>query len=87
MDAFKMAQDKNPGIEREKVSGFVLLLGTGPGFIEAGEDREIAVETAVKILEERDTVVIVSKLQSKFGKTFVTKDQLILTRKTEKEDI
>ena len=87
MDAFKMAQDKNPGIEREKVSGFVLLLGAGPGLIEVGEDREIAVESAVKILEERDTVVIVSKLQSKFGKTFVTKDQLILTRRTEKEDI
>jgi F420-0:gamma-glutamyl ligase len=69
------------------VTGFVLLLGAGPELIEAGEDREIAVDNAVKILEERDTVVIVSKLQSKFGDTFVTKDQLILTRRTEKEDV
>jgi F420-0:gamma-glutamyl ligase len=85
--AFKMAQGKNPGIEREKVTGFVLLIGAGHELIEAGEDREIAVNKAVRILEERDTVVVVSKLQSKFGNSFVTKDQLILTRKTEKEDI
>jgi len=82
-----MAQGKNPGVEREKVVGFVLLLGAGQELIEAGEDREIAINKAVKVLEERDTVVVVSKLQSKFGDSFVTKDQLILTRKTEKEDI
>ena len=87
MEAFKMAQGKNPGVDREKASGFVLLSGAGPELIEAGPDREIAVEKAVKILEGRDTVVIVSKLQSKFGNTFVTKDQLILTRRTEKEDM
>jgi hypothetical protein len=87
VDAFKMAQGKNPGIEREKVTGFVLQLGAGNELIETGPDREIAVDKAVRILEERDTVVVVSKLQSKFGNTFVTKDQLILTRKTEKEDI
>lgn len=82
-----MAQERNPGIERKKVTGFVLLLGAGPELIEAGEDREKAVAEAVNILGERDTVIIVSKLQSKFGDTFVTKDQLILTRRTEKEDI
>jgi len=82
-----MAQGRNPGIEREKMTGFVLLIGAGPELIEAGEDREIAITKAIKILEEQDTVVIVSKLQSKFGNSFVTKDQLILTRRTEKEDI
>ena len=82
-----MAQGRNPGIEREKMTGFVLLVGAVPEFIEAGLDREVAVNKAIKILEGRDTVVIVSKLQSKFGNTFVTKDQLILTRRTEKEDI
>lgn len=81
-----MAQEENPGVEREKVSGFVLMMGAGPELIEAGDDREIAVDKAVKILEERDTVVFVSKLQSKFGNTFVTKDQLILTRRLDKED-
>ncbi len=82
-----MAQVKNPGIEREKVTGFVLLRGPVPELIEAGFDREAAIDKAVRILEEQDTVVIVSKLQSKFGDTFVTKDQLIFTRRTEKEDI
>lgn len=51
--------------------------------VEAGEDREIAIEKAVKILEEKDTIVFVSKLQSKIGSNYVTKDQLILTRKSE----
>ena len=82
-----MAQGKNPGIEREKMTGFVLLIGAGPEVIEAGDDREVAINKAIKILEEQDTVVIVSKLQSKFGNTFVTKDQLILSRRTEKEDM
>ncbi|KKL00326.1 hypothetical protein LCGC14_2628810 [marine sediment metagenome] len=82
-----MAQGKNPGIEREKMTGFVLLIGAGPEVIEAGDDREVAINKAIKILEEQDTVVIVSKLQSKFGNSFVTKDQLILTRKTDKEDM
>jgi hypothetical protein len=82
-----MAQGKNPDIEREKVTGFVLLIGASPEFIDAGLDREVAVNKAIKILEEQDTVVVVSKLQSKFGNSFVTKDQLILTRRTEKEDI
>lgn len=82
-----MAQGRNPGIEREKMTGFVLLIGAGPELIDAGQDREVAINKAIKILEEQDTVVIVSKLQSKFGNSFVTKDQLILTRRTEKEDI
>ncbi len=87
MDAFKLAQEKNPNVTREKVTGFVLLLGSGPELISAGEDREVAIDKAISILEERDTVIIVSKLQSKFGNTFVTKDQLILTRRTEKEEV
>ncbi len=82
-----MAQGKNPGIEREKMAGFVLMIGAGPELIEAGEDREIAIDKAIKVLEEQDTVVIVSKLQSKFGNTFVTKDQLIFSRRINKEDI
>jgi hypothetical protein len=83
MEAFKTAQTLEPAAEREKVSGFVLFVGTGPAIIPAGEDREAAVERAVEILNQNDTVVFLSKLQSKFGNTFVTKDQLILTRKSE----
>ena len=63
--------------------GFILLVGSGPTVIEAGEDREFAIEKAVEILQEKDTVVFVSKLQSKFGEVLVTKDQLMLTRKSE----
>jgi UDP-N-acetylmuramyl tripeptide synthase len=65
------------------VGGFILLVGSGPTVIDAGEDRESAIEKAVEILQENDTVVFVSKLQSKFGEVLVTKDQLILTRKSE----
>jgi len=65
------------------VRGFILLVGSGPTVIEAGEDREAAIEKAVEILQEKDTVVFVSKLQSKFGEVLVTKDQLMLTRKSE----
>lgn len=83
MEAFKTAQTLEPTAEREKVSGFVLFVGTGPTIISVGEDREAAVERAVEILNQNDTVVFLSKLQSKFGNTFVTKDQLILTRKSE----
>ncbi len=65
------------------MGGFILLVGSGPTVIDAGEDRESAIEKAVEILQENDTVVFVSKLQSKFGEVLVTKDQLILTRKSE----
>ena len=81
MGAFKAAQKLAPQAEREKAVGFVLLVGSGQAVIKAGEDRDYAIEKAVEILEENDTVVFVSKLQSKFGKILVTKDQLILTRK------
>lgn len=83
MDAFKTAQALEPSADREKSQGFVLFVGAGPDIIEAGTDREAAVEKAVEILNENDTVVFVSKLQSKFGNVFVTKDQLVLTRKSE----
>ena len=83
MEAFKTAQALEPTAEREKASGFVLLVGAGPEVIKVGEDREAAVEKAVEILNQNDTVVFLSKLQSKFGNVFVTKDQLILTRKSE----
>jgi F420-0:gamma-glutamyl ligase len=72
-----------PTADREKVSGFVLLVGSGPQVLAAGEDREAAIQQAVKILEEKDTIVFVSKLQSKIGNNLVTKDQLVLTRKFE----
>jgi len=65
------------------VGGFILLVGSGQTVIETGEDREFAIEKAVEILEENDTVVFVSKLQAKFGEVLVTKDQLMLTRKSE----
>ncbi len=80
MDAFKTAQALEPSAEREKVGGFVLFVGAGPDIIEAGTDREAAVEKAVEILNQNDTVILLSKLQSKFGDVFVTKDQLMLHR-------
>ena len=82
-DAFKALSRLDAGGEREKVSGFVLLVGSGSQVLSAGEDRELAVERAVKILEEKDTVVFLSKLQFKVGEgTAVAKDQLVLSRKT-----
>lgn len=83
MEAFKTAQALAPAAAREKISGFVLLVGPGPEIIMAGEDREAAVKKAVEILNQNDTVVFLSKLQSKFGDILVTKDQLIFTRKIE----
>jgi len=83
MDAFKTAQALEPSSQREKVGGFVLFVGSGPDVIEVGLDREVAVEKAVEILKENDTAVFLSKLQSKFGEVYVTKDQLILTRKSD----
>ena len=83
IDAFKKAQDFFPGANREKINGFVLLVGSGPQVIEAGQDREKAIAKAISIIEENDTLVFVSKLQSKIGKNLVTKDQLILSRKYE----
>ncbi len=80
MRAFKTAQALEPSAEREKVGGFVLLVGAGPDVIEAGLDREAAIEKAVEILKDNDTIVFLSKLQSKFGNVFVTKDQLIFKR-------
>jgi hypothetical protein len=86
MDAFKTAQALEPSALREKVGGFVLFVGAGPDVIEAGDDREVAVEKAVEILKGNDTVVFLSKLQSKFGEVYVTKDQLILTRKNQNKE-
>ncbi len=80
MDAFKTAQALEPSAEREKVGGFVLFVGAGPDIVDAGTDREAAVEKAVEILKQNDTVIFLSKLQSKFGDIFVTKDQLMLHR-------
>jgi hypothetical protein len=81
MDAFRLAQGLDPNADREKVSGFLLLIGSGPTVVAAGEDRDRAVEKAAQILQEKDTIIVVSKIQSRFGNIFVTKDQLILTRK------
>ena len=80
MDAFKTAQTLEPSSKREKVGGFVLFVGVSPDVLMVGDDREVAVEKAVDILKENDTVVFLSKLQSKFGEVFVTKDQLMLHR-------
>ena len=81
MDAFKTAQALEPSAKREKVGGFVLFVGADPEIIEVGLDREVAVEKAVEILNKDETVVFLAKLQSKFGEVYVTKDQLIFTRK------
>lgn len=83
MEAFRKAQELCPDADREKASGFMLLVGSGPSVIEAGEDRDLAIEKAVEILNERDTVVFLSKAQTRIGQALVTKDQLILTRKSE----
>ena len=59
------------------------MIGAGPEILEVGADRDVAVQKAVAVLEKKDTVVFLSKLQSKFGEAFITKDQLIFTRKSE----
>lgn len=73
-----------PSAEREKLEGFILFVGTGPEVLSAGTDREAAIEKAVEILKENDTIVFLSKLQSRFGEVYVTKDQLILHRENSK---
>jgi UDP-N-acetylmuramyl tripeptide synthase len=78
-----MAQSLEPEFKSEKISGFVLLVGSEPTIVPMGEDREAAIEKAVEILSENDTVVFLSKLQSKFGEVLVTKDQMILYRKND----
>ena len=80
MNAFKTAQALEPFANREKMEGFVLFVGAGPDIVAAGIDREAAIEKAVELIEENDTVVFLSKLQSKFGEVFVTKDQLMFSR-------
>lgn len=81
-EAFKTAKALEPSATREKVEGFVLFVGSDPQVILAGLDREKAIDQAKDVLNEHDTVVFLSKLQSKFGEIHVTKDQLILTRKS-----
>jgi UDP-N-acetylmuramyl tripeptide synthase len=51
--------------------------------VDAGEDRELAIEKAVELLNEQDTVIFLSKAVYHIGQTLVTKDQLIFTRKSE----
>jgi len=83
VEAFHTAQSLSPEADREKTSGFILLVGSGPRVIEAGQDREAAIDRAVEILEEEDTVVFLSKHKAKIGDSIVLQDQLILTRKYE----
>jgi len=83
IDAFKKAQDMNPQADRTKASGFLLLVGSGPAIVDAGVDRDRAVEKAVAILNEQDTIVFLAKMVASVGDTVVTRDQLILTRKEE----
>lgn len=56
-------------------------MGSVPNVVSVGDDREHAVEKAIKLLEEKDTIIILSKLQSRIGENYITKDQLMLTRK------
>ena len=81
IEAFKTAQNKNPDSEREKLSGFLLFVGSEPRIIEAGDDRDSAVSHAVSVLKEQDTVIFLGKVVSKIGQAVITKDQLLLTRK------
>lgn len=80
-EAFKTAKALEPMSKREKVEGFVLLVGANSEVLPVGDDRDFAISQAKQIVSERDTVVFLSKLQSKFGDVFVTKDQLVLTRR------
>jgi hypothetical protein len=81
MKAFETAKMLEPAATREKVEGFILQVGPESNLVLAGEDRDAAVEMAHQILNEQDTTVVLSKLQSKFGDVLVTKDQLLLARK------
>lgn len=81
VEAFKEAQSRDPSALREKVSGFILFVGSNPLILEESVDREHAVSHASSILNEQDTVVFVGKLISKIGDCLITKDQLLLTRK------
>jgi UDP-N-acetylmuramyl tripeptide synthase len=49
--------------------------------VDAGTDRERAIEQAVQLLNEQDTIVFLAKAVANIGNVVVTKDQLILTRK------
>ncbi|KKM86332.1 hypothetical protein LCGC14_1280010 [marine sediment metagenome] len=51
--------------------------------LDAGYDREKAIEKAVDLLNEQDTIVFLAKMVANIGGSIVTKDQLILTRKEE----
>jgi len=51
--------------------------------VDAGADREKAIEKAVDLLNDQDTIVFLSKMVANIGGSVVTKDQLILTRKGE----
>ena len=84
MDAFKTAQRRNPLSVREKLAGFVLFVGNNPRILDEFTDREHAVASATSILNEQDTVIFLGKIISKIGDCIITKDQLLLTRKTEK---
>ncbi len=70
-----------PQADREKEEGFVLLVGSRPQMFEIAGDRDLAIDTAVKVLEENDTVVFVSKKMSRIGNVRIAKDQLILYKK------
>jgi len=76
-----VAKELQPTAEREKEEGFILLVGPLPQIIEGVGDRDRAMKTAVKILEENDTVVFVSKVLSRIGNARVLKNQLIFARK------
>jgi len=69
--------------DRKKASGFLLLVGSGPTIVDAGDDRERAVEQAVELLNRQDTIVFLSKAVASIGEFKITKDQLIFTRKSE----
>jgi len=80
IEAFKAAKDLQPDAERQKDEGLVLFVGSRPQVVDVAGDRDLAINAAVKILEENDTVVFISKIISRVGEAKITKDQLILTR-------
>ena len=81
MDAFRKAQELDPRADRRKASGFLLLVGPEPTVIDVGEDRERAVDRAVELLNEQDTIIFLAKVMASIGDYLITKDQLVMTRK------
>lgn len=80
IEALKKARALNPDHTRQKLSEFILIIGSKPKVLRVGQDRELALQKALSILNVEDTVVFLSKAVASIGDFLITKDQLVLTR-------